>query len=425
MSATTERVLERVLVLLAAHPPHLPTARQQLDDLIARPPCGDETEAARRAVVRLWDRLVMPVLAGHPESRILAEGLRERLKESGSLAGARGSLDKLAGWIVRPPAVVAGRDALPSTLSGRLLTALRLYGEALPEVGGVASALLEQNSGDPPWAEIEQLLQQVAARTEPPPPTPLDLEQERLRQQVQAGLERLNTIRAVAEESDDPADLAACLRQRGREAKQRARSLAGRIADSQEMAERLKKRLRQLEEAVGQARIEGFMDPVTGLPDRFAFAAQLRRHLERAMHLREPFSLALLQLDELAPLAKRLGHEGEARLMDGLVGQIRRYLRDEEYLARLSVERLVMLFPRADQSRAEVAVREITGMLAQTRFLVDEHGIDLYAHCGTVALGPEMSGQEMLELTDRLAAEARRERGVREPRLEPVRICPC
>lgn len=424
MSATTERVLERVLVLLGSHPPHLATARKQLDELIARPPCADETAAARRAVTRLWDRLVMPVLAGHPETRIVADGLRERLRDTGSLAGARGSLEKLSGWIERPPPVVAGRDALPATLSGRLLTALRLYGESLPEVGGEATRLLEQAGSEPDWEAIGALLVLVAALDAPVPPIPMEQERERLRQSVEAGLEALNRVHEVVSEGDG-VDLAGALRQRGREARQRARSLAGRIEDGKAMTERLKKRLRQLEEAVGEARIAGFMDPVTGLPDRFAFAAQLRRHLERAMHLREPFSLALLHFDDLGPLARRLGHEGEARLMDGLVGQIRRSLRDEEYLARLSVERLVILFPRADEGRARIAVQEIGGMLARTRFLLDAQEMDLEVHCGTVALGPEMSGSEMVELTDRLAAEARRERGPREPRLDPERICRC
>ncbi|MBF0614674.1 MAG: GGDEF domain-containing protein [Magnetococcales bacterium] len=422
MSATTERVLERVLVLLAAHPPHLATARKQLDELIAKPPCEDETAAARKMVLRLWDHLVQPVLAGHPETRIVAEGVRERLQENGSLTGTRGSLDKLANWIARPPTPQTGREALPSTLSGRLLTALRLYGESLPAVGTEATRLLNQTGHEPNWHEIEQLLDQVITRTEPMPPTLLEQEQEHLRQIVTDGMQRLNRVREVMPESED---LALWLRQRGREAKQRARSLAGRIEDSKIMAERLKKRLRQLEEAVGQARIEGFMDPVTGLPDRFAFTAQLKRHLERAMHLREPFSLALLHFEDLAAVAKKLGGEREARLLDGVVGQMRRFLRDDEYLARLSVERLVILFPRADQSRAETAIRDISNMLAETRFLVDDQGIDLEAQCGTVALGPEMSGQEMVELTDRLAAAAKQERGPREPRMHAARICAC
>ncbi|MBF0214881.1 MAG: GGDEF domain-containing protein [Magnetococcales bacterium] len=431
MSATTERVLERVLVLLGARPPHLATARKQLDELIAKPPCGDETAGPRKAVVRLLDRLAMPILEGHPETRLVAEGLRERLQQSGSLSGSRAQLEKASSWIVRPPQVDTGREALPATLSGRLLTALRLYGESVASIGGEASRLMETLSpGDPPWPEVETLLQRMITHAEPIPPSRLDQERDQLRQAIRRGLEALQAGHAWA--PDDASgmalgepDAAALLRQRGREAKQRARSLAARIADSKEMAERLKSRLRQLEEAVSQARIEGFMDPLTGLPDRFAFTAQLKRHLERAVHLNEPFSLALVHLHHFAPLVTRLGHEGETRLMDGLVRQLRRHLRDDEYLARLSVERLVILFPRSDQSRAEVAIRDIERMLTQTRFLLDEQGIDLDAYCGTVALGPGMSGQEMLELTDRVAAVARREGGPREPRLNPERICPC
>ncbi|MBF0191291.1 MAG: diguanylate cyclase [Magnetococcales bacterium] len=429
MSATTERVLERVLVLLGAHPPHLATARTQLDALIAKPACGDETAAARKAVVRLLDRLAMPVLEGHPETRVVAEGLRERLQQTGSLSGARAQLDKASAWILRPPATDAGRDPLPSTLSGRVLTAIRLHGEAMHEVAGEANRLLESSVGEPSWQAIETLLRRVAANPEARPPSRLEQERQLLRQTLTEGLDASRAIHPFSSEEPESnrgeSEIAALLRQRGKEVRQRARSLAARMEDSRAMAERLKSRLRQLEEAVGQARIEGFMDPLTGLPDRFAFTAQLKRHLERASHLHEPFSLALIHLHDFVPLVTRLGHEGETRLLDGLVREIRHHLRDEEYLARLSVERLVILFPRSDQSRADVAVREIERMLGQTRFLLDELGIDLEAHCGTVALGPGMSGQEMLELTDRVAAVSRRETGPREPRLNPARICPC
>ncbi|MBF0417304.1 MAG: diguanylate cyclase [Magnetococcales bacterium] len=431
MNAHTARVLERVLVLLGAKPPHLATARKQLDDLIALPPCSEETATARKAVVRLFDRLALPVLEGHPETRLVAEGLRERLDQSGSLSGAKSPLEKAAGWILRPPPVDESREALPATLSGRLLTALRLHGEALAEVAGEASRLAERGAVADPWPEIELLLRRVAANREPFPPTPLTRERNMLRQAIGQGLESLRAVHPSQSDEGESQpgkqerDLAALLRQRGKEARQRARSLAARMADSKAMAERLKSRLRQLEEAVGQARIEGFMDPLTGLPDRFAFTAQLKRHLERAVHLNEPFSLALLHLHDFAPLANKLGHEGETRLLDALVREIRRHLRDEEYLARLSIERLVILFPRSDQSRAEVAVRDIEEMVARTQFLLDERGIELEVHCGSVALGPGMNGQEMLEMTDRVAVVSRRERTAREPRVEPLRICPC
>ncbi|MBF0165508.1 MAG: GGDEF domain-containing protein [Magnetococcales bacterium] len=215
------------------------------------------------------------------------------------------------------------------------------------------------------------------------------------------------------------------LRQRGKELRQRARTLAARIEESRDTAERLRTRLRQLEEALTQARSDGFLDPVTGLPDRFAFSAQLRRHLERSVHLREPFALALVHVRNLTVLVGELGREGEARLVDGLVGEIRPHLREEEYLARLSVERFVILFPRSDENRAEIAARELERMLSRTQFALEERMIHLEAYCGSVALGPEMSGREMLEMTERVAAAARSEARGREPVVTDMRTCVC
>lgn len=441
MSEETQLVLERLQVLLGAKPPHIPTARKQIDDLLAKTPCLHETEAIRKAASRLMERLAMPILAGDPEMREISEGLQDRLLRTGSLAGARVPLERASAWLAAPQAPDDAREGIPALLSTRLLTVLAGSGDPASAVAVEARRLLGRERSPDPWSEIERLLRLIPSLDPTPPPVRIR-ERQVLNEAVQKGLDGLSSLPEAlpltveprgdegGEHQDDEGFLArqsGSLRARGKALRQHARSLAARITANKEMAERLRERLRQLEEALSQARSDGFLDPVTGLPDRFAFTAQIRRHLERAAHLREPFSLALLHFHDFAVTINGLDRDGESRLVAGMVREIRRHLRDEEYLARLSAERFVILFPRSDQSRAEVAAREIDRMLGQTRFVLDEREMLLEAYCGTAALGPEMTGQEMLELTDRMAAAARAQAGSRhrEPSVAPMRQCPC
>ncbi|MBF0182158.1 MAG: GGDEF domain-containing protein [Magnetococcales bacterium] len=421
MREETQQVLERMLVLLTTKPPHLATALKQLDDLLQKPPCLAETDVARKTVVVMLERLVLPVLANDPEMRIVGEELQSRIREAGTLSGARVPLEKAAQWLANTPAREGGEEGLPALLSRRLLTVLRMHGDADPPVVEEANRLLGQERHANPWPEIEALLHRVVDGPGGKGHHRREEEDEGLRSALREGLESL-----LAESRDaDEGEWVKMLRQRGKELRQRARRLAARIDESRDTAERLRTRLRQLEEALTRARSDGFLDPVTGLPDRFAFSAQLRRHLERSVHLREPFALALVHVRHLTVLVGELGREGEARLVDGLVGEIRRHLREEEYLARLSVERFVILFPRSDENRAEITARELERMLTRTQFALEDRVIHLEAYCGSVALGPEMSGREMLEMTERVAAVARSESRGREPVVTDVRTCVC
>ncbi|MBF0428602.1 MAG: diguanylate cyclase [Magnetococcales bacterium] len=419
-------VLERVLALLKAQPPHLATARKQLDELLANNPCAAEIDASRQIVIRLLDQLATPVLAMHPEMRVVAEGLRARILHAGSLNGMRTPLEKGSTWIAKSAFAKETQETLPSSLSLRLLTALRLSGESDAHLVAETTRLIEQEQGLNPWPELETLLNDVVTLSKESMSASWVAERQMLRTAITKTM-----IDVVEQQDSDPASLADItfmLRQRGKQLRQRAHSLATRIEESRELAERLRKRLRQLEDAVSQSRLDGFMDPITGLPDRFAFTAQLKRHLERATHLNEPFSLCLIYLYDFSSLLPRLGRDGEVRLLNGLVREMRHHLREEEFLARLSMERIVILFPKSDQNRAEVAAKEIEEMLSQTQFLLDDKELILEAYCGTLILDPEMSGKEMLEMTDRVAAASRtmrREAGLRPPHLLTMRSVSC
>ncbi len=423
MSTEIELVLERLLVLLRAQPPHLATARQQIETLLTKTPCAAETETAKKVTVRLLERLVTPILVREPEMRVIAEGLKKRLAESGTLAGGRLSFDKAAAWMTAPTATVQTKERLPTTLAKRLLMVLKLYASSDPTISTKAAQLLDHPSVDTPWLEIETLLSSLTKPRHHAASASWAMEQNVLCDALQDGIGALE----LKPESDikNFDEIGLFFRQRGKVLRQQARTLAARITDNKEMAERLSKRLRHLETDLSQARIEGFMDPVTGLPDRFAFTAQLKRHLERAVLLNETFSLVLLHFYDFASTIEQLGREKEIRLVNGMIHEIRRHLRDEEYLARLSVERLVILLPKSDQNRAEIASREIEKMFAQTQFTLDGQAIFLESYCGTVALGPEMSGQEMLELTDRVAAASREAKKGDVPLLIPLRDVVC
>ncbi len=418
--------LEGLLDLLSGERPDAGAALARVEEMLKAGPCADERRAADGAVMQLVDQLLKPALAGDPAKQVRLEELRAAIVDGddGSERRVRALCREMSVWMRALAGESGVDDRPPQSLSGRLLDTLQRLAGGETAIRQAVDRWRAQRSERFPWEEVALLLKKI--RTSGKKPAPADWQRQRrhLHETLIALADGWAAIltRAGIEE---PAvrDLTARLRLRGRLADVRvlrqlleqesalfvrsARSLQGRVAESREMAQRLKGRLDRLEAALGTARRERFLDPATGLPDRFAFSAHLKRQLERAEHLGESFSLVLFHFYEFQAALRNLGTAGENRLVTALTAEIRPFLPEPAYLARLSEERFVILFPKVGEERANRYAVAIGEMLLNTHFRVDHHRVELFPYYGAATFQPGLSAAQMLERTDRLTAAAK------------------
>jgi GGDEF domain-containing protein len=220
------------------------------------------------------------------------------------------------------------------------------------------------------------------------------------------------------------------LQAEGSELEKEARHLKAQLDEGRERAEQFKERVDQLEAALAQARREQFLDPVTGIPDRYAFMAHLHRHLDRSLHLGETFSLLLFHFYELQPLlgklhspATLLQGNGEKRLLLAMIQEMRPHLPENAFLARLSTERVVVLLPKCTVQMGEAMGVVVCQTLEETTFMLDERALSIQVSSGCAAFQSGMNVAQMLETTDRLAAAAHGEREKGQGTALRVRNC--
>jgi diguanylate cyclase (GGDEF)-like protein len=95
---------------------------------------------------------------------------------------------------------------------------------------------------------------------------------------------------------------------------------------------------------------DALIDPLTGLPNRRHYRDRLGAEIQRTLRYREPFSLALVDLDDFKLVNDRHGHAAGDRVLQRVSELIRSCLREVDLAARWGGEEFVLLLPATPKS---------------------------------------------------------------------------
>lgn len=123
-------------------------------------------------------------------------------------------------------------------------------------------------------------------------------------------------------------------------------------------------------------------DPLTSLPNRILFQKRLQEEIARALVLREPFGLLLLDLDDFKRVNDGLGHEtGDALLCD-LASRLLPAVRSDDFVARVGGDEFAVILRKvADDHQLSCAASGILDRLNQP-YVGDGLILDCHASIG-------------------------------------------
>ncbi len=102
-------------------------------------------------------------------------------------------------------------------------------------------------------------------------------------------------------------------------------------------------------------------DPLTGLPNRRAWDT----HLDSALHLGRPVTIAMLDLDHFKVFNDARGHPAGDRLLKETAAAWREQLRAGDMLARLGGEEFGLLLPGCDRSAAVEVIERLRQLVRE------------------------------------------------------------
>ena len=143
-----------------------------------------------------------------------------------------------------------------------------------------------------------------------------------------------------------------------RERDRREQELAGRLQGLAERVASMEQEALGYREHLEELRQKALIDPLTGLPNRAAWAERVEREVQDWQEGGGHLLMAILDLDHFKRINDGYGHLAGDKVLKIVADQLRKRLRGQDFIARFGGEEFVLLLPQtspaAGQQFAEV-----------------------------------------------------------------------
>ncbi|MFN2502944.1 MAG: diguanylate cyclase [Acidimicrobiales bacterium] len=187
-------------------------------------------------------------------------------------------------------------------------------------------------------------------------------------------------------------------------------ALYGRSVDrpyTEDEVESLAALVRQVETAIEntflyeEATRLSITDGLTSLWNRRQFDLRLAAELQRAVRFHEPFSVVMMDLDQMKPINDRLGHQAGDGVLIELAHRVVGAIRDVDLVARLGGDEFGLVLPNTGVAGALRLADKVRGVIGDRPMEVDKETVEATVSVG-VASYPEhgATGRELVAAAD-------------------------
>jgi two-component system, cell cycle response regulator len=149
-------------------------------------------------------------------------------------------------------------------------------------------------------------------------------------------------------------------------------------------------------------------DGLTGLFNKETFQVHLERSLARCRDLREPLSLAMMDLDGFKKTNDTLGHLAGDYVLKEFSRLINRAVRPTDFLARYGGEEFVLILPHTALSEALAVGERLRAQIEAHMFVYEGANVSLTLSIGISDLGPGIDrGETLLLQADKALYQAK------------------
>jgi len=147
-------------------------------------------------------------------------------------------------------------------------------------------------------------------------------------------------------------------------------------------------------ELVSRRRVEGYRDRLTGTFDREGLELSLAIEMERSSRSGLPFSIGLVQVDQLTRILEAQGRAGGNVTLREVAEAIAGQLRNTDQVGRFSGDLFLMVLSQTTHLEALIVAERVAGKAGQLKLLTDSHAITLSIGITESATGD--TGEQMI-----------------------------
>ncbi len=132
-------------------------------------------------------------------------------------------------------------------------------------------------------------------------------------------------------------------------------------------------------------RVMAALDPLTGVANRRSLIAALDRDVARAVRMREPIALMMVDIDHFKDVNDQYGHPAGDQVLCNVVQVLRQRVRAQDLVGRYGGEEFMVVLPDTGLAGAEQLARELCKAVEVSRCQVE--GLEGHGISVTVSIG--------------------------------------
>jgi len=187
---------------------------------------------------------------------------------------------------------------------------------------------------------------------------------------------------------------------REEEVSERMRGLSERVANMEREAEAYR-------DVLEEQRQKALLDPLTGLPNRGGLNERLQLLITQREAEDTPAQVAIMDLDHFKSINDSYGHLAGDRVLKIVADQLRRQLREGDFLARFGGEEFVALFPQSAPEAAYEVLERMRQVIEACPFHFKGMRIVVTVSIGTAALKAREQAEAALKRADQALYHAK------------------
>jgi diguanylate cyclase len=121
----------------------------------------------------------------------------------------------------------------------------------------------------------------------------------------------------------------------------------------------------RLKAALQEQRFRAYNDPLTQLPNRYAYNERLTQEYTRWRRYRSPLSLAVCDIDHFKKVNDEKGHMAGDKVLQHVAEVLQQGIRESDFIARYGGEEFVILMPETHLTDATKAINKLRLQIAK------------------------------------------------------------
>ncbi len=174
-----------------------------------------------------------------------------------------------------------------------------------------------------------------------------------------------------------------------------------------EMLKAAKEKMKKLEQEMARAKERALYDGLTGVYNRAVFNDRIVKEIKKAKRENRKLSFLMIDIDNFKKVNDTYGHQTGDMVLKILSNQIKKVMRDFDFLARYGGEEFAVILTDTNIKIAKEIAERIRKKIENTKFIYKGERIPVTVSIGCTELKSDDSEKTLVERADKALYEAK------------------